>query len=241
MKIFCAGLSRTGTKSLAVALRILGYNVYDNPEQMLYFMDEWEDLYYRDKAPNFKRMFADVDAVIDAPANGFVEEILQEFPDVKVILTVRDPEAQAKSYSDLLRGFAASWFVRLSVISPTGRRFTPLIGTALGSTLGSGDPRNTYLFRQRFRWHNERVKALVPAKQLLVYEVKQGWGPLCEFLGKDVPVEPFPRENVQCSLIPTYQYIFEIGRIIRREENIVLFLALTVFIALCSFGLFLLT
>lgn len=36
---------------------------------------------------------------------------------------------------------------------------------------------------------------LVPAEHLLVYEISQGWGPLCAFLGKSVPQEPFPHAN----------------------------------------------
>jgi hypothetical protein len=46
-----------------------------------------------------------------------------------------------------------------------------------------------------FEAHNEAVKATIPANQLLVYEVKDGWGPLCEFLNTPVPNEPFPRTN----------------------------------------------
>ena len=48
---------------------------------------------------------------------------------------------------------------------------------------------------EAFIAHNEAVKNTIPADQLLVYEVKDGWGPLCEFLGKPVPSEPFPRTN----------------------------------------------
>ena len=46
-----------------------------------------------------------------------------------------------------------------------------------------------------FEDHTDAVKATIPPDQLLVYEVKQGWQPLCEFLGQPVPEEPFPRTN----------------------------------------------
>ena len=43
---------------------------------------------------------------------------------------------------------------------------------------------------------NEQVKERVPAERLLVYDVKEGWGPLCDFLGVEAPVdEPFPHLN----------------------------------------------
>ncbi len=46
-----------------------------------------------------------------------------------------------------------------------------------------------------FSAHNEAVRSAVPASQLLVYQVKDGWKPLCGFLGTPVPSEPFPRTN----------------------------------------------
>ena len=46
-----------------------------------------------------------------------------------------------------------------------------------------------------FTAHNEAVKATIPAQQLLVYQVKDGWAPLCDFLGVPVPGGPFPRTN----------------------------------------------
>ena len=46
-----------------------------------------------------------------------------------------------------------------------------------------------------FNRHNEEVQRRVPKERLLVYEVKQGWGPLCEFLGVEEPDKPFPHLN----------------------------------------------
>ena len=43
--------------------------------------------------------------------------------------------------------------------------------------------------------HVEAVKAELPPGRLLVFDVREGWEPLCTFLGKDVPEEPFPRSN----------------------------------------------
>ena len=46
-----------------------------------------------------------------------------------------------------------------------------------------------------FTRHIEEVKEYVPEEKLLVYEVRQGWGPLCAFLGVDVPDQEFPHLN----------------------------------------------
>ena len=89
MKIICAGLSKT---SIAKALEILGFKVYDWKEHVTIHVDEWLDLYLKGKTPDFASMYKDVDAVTDIPANIWHEEILQAFPDTKVILNVRDSE-----------------------------------------------------------------------------------------------------------------------------------------------------
>ncbi len=46
-----------------------------------------------------------------------------------------------------------------------------------------------------FTAHNDAVKEAIPAGQLLVFQVKEGWGPLCAFLDAPVPAEAFPRTN----------------------------------------------
>ncbi len=48
---------------------------------------------------------------------------------------------------------------------------------------------------EAFLAHNDAVRSAIPAAQLLEYEVWDGWGPLCEFLGAPVPDEPLPRTN----------------------------------------------
>ena len=58
-----------------------------------------------------------------------------------------------------------------------------------------------FLLKKKYREHNERVKAVVPPDQLLVYNVKQGWEPICKFLERDIPSCSFPRENVGGSTI----------------------------------------
>lgn len=72
MKIICAGLAKTGTTSLASALRILGYKVYEYPEHVAFNGEEWLDIYMKGKSPDFVSMYKDVDAVTDRPpAFGF--------------------------------------------------------------------------------------------------------------------------------------------------------------------------
>ena len=91
MKIICAGLSKTGTKSLAKALRILGFTVFDFDEHD-HCHHKCFDIYCEGKSPDFASMYKDVDAVTDLPPAFWFEEIYRAFPDVKVILSMRDNE-----------------------------------------------------------------------------------------------------------------------------------------------------
>ena len=49
--------------------------------------------------------------------------------------------------------------------------------------------------QEKYREYNERVQTVIPKERLLVYNVKQGWEPLCMFLGCEVPQESFPWVN----------------------------------------------
>jgi len=89
MKIICAGLSKTGTKSLAAALKILSFTVHDYDEHRLYYMDEYIRA-IEGNMPNFAAMYKNVDAVVDHPPYFFWKEIKESCPSAKVILTERD-------------------------------------------------------------------------------------------------------------------------------------------------------
>ena len=87
MKVICSGMSKTGTKTMATALTMLGYKVYDYEEQYFYLGDELlkilEDGWTTE---DIKRIYKDVDAVTDLPGNLLWEEILKAYPDAKVII-----------------------------------------------------------------------------------------------------------------------------------------------------------
>ena len=140
----------------------------------------------------------------DVPCSIFWRELLAAYPSAKVILTVRDSTAAwAKSYSATinyvterdytpptplpsLTRFLYSWLL------PAETPFDRLMKVQVKHT-----PRGTFRRdgREWYERHNAEVQAAVSEEQLLVYNVKQGWGPLCGFLGVDVPAEgkPFPK------------------------------------------------
>jgi hypothetical protein len=103
MRLLCLGLSRTGTTSLRHALTLLGYQAYhgwnliecpaDNAvwREALDAKFEGKGKMWR-TAEEFDRVLGESDAVIDVPANAFVEELVRVYPDARAIVTVRDKE-----------------------------------------------------------------------------------------------------------------------------------------------------
>ena len=199
MKIICAGLPKTGTTSMAKALEILGFKVYDWKEHVTIHVDEWLDIYLKGKTPDFASMYKDVDAVTDHPAGFWYEEILQAFPDAMVILNVRVSEdvwLKSKVRENdvdmyLNAGFLVRWLMR----NWSYRKYYALLDCMNVAAVGSLQTESTVLFRKKYREHNERVQTVIPKERLLVYNVKQGWEPLCMFLGCEVPQESFPWVN----------------------------------------------
>jgi len=203
MKIICAGLSKTGTKSLAEALKILGLTVHDFDEHVVYFKDEYIQA-FEGEMPDFAAMYKNVDAVVDNPVFFFWKEIKESCPSAKVILTERD---KVQSWVNSILFNRSMWegtmesqlWTRLGMaITPTGRKWMKIghhfdkfyFGHDEGQSL-------TEHLTKQYLEHNSRVKATIPRDQLLVYNVKQGWKPLCEFLGVDIPDVPFPKLNVK--------------------------------------------
>ena len=89
MKVICAGFPKTGTKSMANALRTLGYSVHDFEEHLEYNLENYVD-YLEGRVGDevFTEMYREVDAVVDMPACTLSMVIHQQFPDAKVILTI---------------------------------------------------------------------------------------------------------------------------------------------------------
>ena len=198
MKIICAGVGKTGTKSIAKALRHLGLTVFDWEEQTFDFQDHWVDVFQNGAQLDVKRVYQHADAIVDAPGNFFWEEILEAYPDSKVILSEREEDSWLKSAVNQLQVIEAVISRRfLCVLSPTSRKRLFVTYSVINALVGSANPKSGFILRKRYREHNRRVKSLVPPEKLLVYNVKQGWKPLCDFLGCEVPTVAFPHENIK--------------------------------------------
>ena len=196
---------------MAKALRQLGFSVYDGEEHFFIHYQQWWDVFKEGKEPDFLSMYRNVDAITDIPPAAFYEDIFKLFPEVKVILMVRDSEeVWVESAINQLREFdnlRLSPLNRLpTIISPTSRKISKVFDSAISFNFGIqfGCNSSKYLLKKRYREHNMRVKQVIPPQQLLVYNVKQGWKPLCEFLECEEPSTPFPHENIRGEVAKEY-------------------------------------
>lgn len=212
MKVIDAGFDRTGTLSLNAALEKLGvvpcYHMVEVPRHSGHgtFWKEAMRKRARGEHIAWDAVFGNYRATVDFPAANFYAELAEAYPEAKVVLTVRDPQRWYES--------ALSAFGNVPTIDPSSARGY-LISKATGFLLptlwkamsamqemreGSGmafdgSPKDREHATKEFERHIREVKERVPPRRLLVYEVKQGWEPLCEFLGVEAPREPFSRLN----------------------------------------------
>lgn len=198
MKIICVGLWKTGTKSLTKALKILGFSVYDAHDNLLYHLDHWLDILENRIQPNAKQLYDNIDAVVGTPIPLFFEEILEAYSDAKVVLTIGDEEEWILSLVEHMKlnsPFLCARWPFSQLVGPTLSKARRVIPAYTYAMFGSINPSSTNVFRKRYRTHNSYVKSVVSDEKLLLFNVNQGWEPLCDFLGRDVPPCPFPHEN----------------------------------------------
>ena len=188
LKIIGAGLGRTGTLSLKLALEQLGLGpCYHMVEVMLHPEATALWINAADGNPDWEAIFKGYAATVDYPGCGFWKRLADFYPDAKVLLTVRDPEEWFESTQATI--FSPDSVKRLSA--------TPMAAFIQKTAWSSfGDRIHDRQFMvDHFKRHNEEVERSVSADRLLVFEVKEGWERLCTFLNVPVPSTPFPRRN----------------------------------------------
>ena len=192
MTVIGAGVGRTGTYSLKLAINEIGLGPCHHMEEVLHNMPVQVPLWSAAAAgqAEWSRIYSGYQSAVDWPTACFFRELANEYPEAKFVLTQRDPERWADSFGATIYKLLAgkdeapeemrAWLEMASdVIAKTG--FPP------------GLDRDELV--QAFNSHNDAVKEAIPADRLLVFEVKQGWAPLCDFVGVPVPDMDFPRTN----------------------------------------------
>jgi hypothetical protein len=193
LKVIGAGLPRTGTNSLRLALgRLLAgdsyhmFSVKDDPAHAR----SWVRAFAGDLS-GVRALLSGRVAAVDWPAAFFWRELLDASPDAIVVLSVRD---SARTWWD---SFDATVLARKRQPEPLpgdDGSFGVMRDELIERTFGPGwdDPETAMAGYER---HNVAVRSLCPPERLVEWRPSDGWPPLCRALGVPVPGEPFPHTN----------------------------------------------
>jgi hypothetical protein len=205
MKLIGAGLPRTATLTQKISLEMIGlgpcYHMA-NVLSDLSLVPQWIGAF--EGGADWKNIFDGFASTVDWPGAFFYRELMDLYPDAKVLLSVRDGAAWARSmrntiwailYGDcLMRDLSDA----RSRIDPMWASYMSLM-SAMWEKSGllaaiEGDLDEDALARGMQRY-NDEVRQYVPASRLLVWSPGDGWEPLCEFLEVPVPSVPVPHVN----------------------------------------------
>tara|TARA_R110001592_G_scaffold287195_2_gene555879 strand:- start:62 stop:688 length:627 start_codon:yes stop_codon:yes gene_type:complete len=191
LSVISAGFGRTGTMSLKLALEQIGHgpchHMIEVVEKGAEQIPLWNDALAG--KPDFKTIYAGYKSAVDWPTAAFWQELAGVYPDAKIILSTRSPESWYKSISETI--LAAVWAPD-KWPAPAVEWFR-MASKVIARSLGDAQDKDAII--AAFTAHEAAVKATIPANRLLVHSAKDGWEPLCAFLGVPVPDTPYPRTN----------------------------------------------
>jgi Sulfotransferase domain len=189
LEVVGAGVGRTGTNSLKLALeQLLGepchhmYEIFVDQSQI----PEWTDA-IEGRPVDWSTMPKGYGALVDWPGASFWPELAEANPNALVLLSVRDPESWYRSASNTI-------FQVFDNAPPEMRPWFESMRLLLGERFSNNldDPS---AMMTAFENHNDSVRRAIPAERLLEWTPGDGWGPICERLGLEIPDEPFPKTN----------------------------------------------
>ena len=192
LRVVGAGLGRTGTHSLQLALQqLLGGRCY----HMMEVFGRPDDVPVWQRAvdgelPDWDALFADYTAAVDWPVAAFWAELAAYYPDALVLLSVRDADKWWKSAHDTI--FEIS---NRPIIDDPVFRAQMVMARNMLTLRFTPDWQDADAAKAAYEAHNERVRATISPERLLVWHPGDGWEPICAALGLAVPAEPFPHVN----------------------------------------------
>lgn len=198
MKVIGLGYPRTGTMSLKHALEALQLGpcyhmieVFRKPEDVPFWLSA---LQQTDTTIDWSDVFSEFQSTTDCPACYFWKDLLGAFPNARYILTVRDPETWYDSfrttvYEAMMHPERSADEAHASV-----QRMARML---ILDTMFEGRFEDKGFAIQTYQQHTKAVIEQLPPKQLLVFDVGDGWQSLCDFLDLPIPPIPFPKSNTR--------------------------------------------
>jgi hypothetical protein len=190
LRVVGAGLGRTGTLSLKLALeRLLGapcyhmLEVFTRPDHL----DAW-DRAVQGESVDWNRLFEEFDAAVDWPVCAFWREIADAFSSAVILLSTRSSDDWWRSFDrTILENFRRDPL-------PGTERFHAMV-TALLQGRFTANPLDEAEAVRAYELHNDNVRRTAPPGRLVEWRPGDGWEPLCAALDVDIPDEPFPHTN----------------------------------------------
>lgn len=189
LQIVGAGVGRTGTHSLKIALeQLLGgtchhmMEIFDRPDQVAGFTAAIDG-----EPVDWSALLSDFTAMVDFPGSLFWREIAAANPDAPILLSTRDAKGWYKSASNTI-------FLAFDHMPPELAPWMAAVRRGLHDRF-SDEFDNEDVMIAAYERHNAEVRAEVPAERLIDWTPSDGWGPICTGLNLPVPDEPFPVTN----------------------------------------------
>lgn len=190
LRVVGAGVGRTGTNSLKLALeRLLDapchhmFEVRSHPDEMAGWIDAMEG-----RAVDWSALLSGYAAQVDWPGASFWPELAAANPEALVLLSVRDPESWYRSASSTI--FPAI----MSTTDEQTRDFVPALVHLMRDRFSDKFDDATAMM-DAFERHNAAVRTAIPPERLLEWTAADGWEPICDRLRLPLPSEPFPSAN----------------------------------------------
>lgn len=195
LRVIGSGFGRTGTRSLKLALEILGFapchhmeEVFRNPQAV----PLWLRIIEGDHG-QLADAFEGYQAQVDWPGAHVWRASMDAFPDALVIHSTRPPESWWKSYSKTI--MKLNRLYRDMPLPPHITAMMDAMGPVLSESTFQGHPEDHDTCIAALLRREAEVRAAVPEGRLLVFDVAEGWEPICRFLDVPVPDRPFPHLN----------------------------------------------
>ncbi|MEQ9507191.1 MAG: sulfotransferase [Hyphomonas sp.] len=191
IKVFSAGFGRTGTMSLKLALEEIEFGPCHHMKEVIDNAAVQVPLWNAAVAgePDFAAIYKGYNSAVDWPTAAFWRELALAYPEAKIILSSRSAESWYDSISQTI----------LSTLSvpehwpPGAVEWFRMVTKVIDRSLGTARDKESVI--AAFHAQEAAVKSEIPASRLLVHQAKDGWAPLCAFLGVPVPATPYPRTN----------------------------------------------